>query len=121
VVPVAPLHQAVAEMAVNAALHDGRFTPVSFGELQDIAIEISVLSPMTLCPDQSRIKIGTHGLMIQKGGRSGLLLPQVPVEWNWDRRQFLEQVCRKAGLPANAYLDKDARLMWFTAVVFHEK
>jgi hypothetical protein len=121
VTPQVPLYQAVADMAVNAAVRDPRFPPVTRDELRKLRIEISVLSPLAPCPDPQSVQVGKHGLVIQKGGRSGLLLPQVPVEWGWDRRQFLEQVCRKAGLPPNAYREPDAVLMTFTAVVFHEK
>ncbi len=121
VTPQVPLYQAVADMAVNAAARDPRFPPVSRDELSKIRVEISVLSPLAPCPDPQTVQVGKHGLVIQKGGRSGLLLPQVPVEWGWDRRQFLEQICRKAGLPVNAYREPDAVLLTFTAVVFHEK
>jgi len=121
VTPQVPLYQAVADMAVNAAVRDPRFPPVTKDELRKLRIEISVLSPLAPCPDPQTVQVGKHGLVIQKSGRSGLLLPQVPVEWGWDRRQFLEQVCRKAGLSAGAYREPDAVLMTFTAVVFHEK
>ncbi|NLI47595.1 MAG: AmmeMemoRadiSam system protein B [Acidobacteria bacterium] len=121
VTPQVPLYQAVADMAVNAAVRDPRFPPVTRDELRKLRIEISVLSPLAPCPDPQTVQVGKHGLVIQKSGRSGLLLPQVPVEWGWDRRQFLEQVCRKAGLPAGAYREPDAVLMTFTAVVFNEK
>lgn len=120
VVPVVPLYQAVEEMAINAAVHDYRFPPVVVDELKEIQIEISVLSPLALCKDLNAIRVGQHGLFIQRGGRSGLLLPQVAVEWGWDRQTFLEQVCRKAGLPEDAYKQSDAVLQTFMAEVFHE-
>jgi AmmeMemoRadiSam system protein B/AmmeMemoRadiSam system protein A len=121
VLAVAPLYRAVSEMAVNAAVRDPRFRPVQWTELKDIAIEISVLSPLSPCTDFRKVKVGKHGLLIRQGGRSGLLLPQVPVEWGWDRDEFLRQVCHKAGLPPDAYKAADAELFTFTAEVFHEK
>jgi len=121
VVAVKPLYQAVMEMAVNAAVRDRRFIPVTKNELKDIDIEISVLSPLSPCDDLKKIQIGKHGLIIQKDGRSGLLLPQVPVELGWDRKEFLKQVCRKAGLKSSAYHEPGAVLFTFTAEVFHEE
>ncbi len=120
VLAVKPLYQAVSEMAVNAAVHDPRFYPVKKEELKDLRIEISVLSPLAACPDYRKVQVGKHGLLIRQGGRSGLLLPQVPVEWGWNRDEFLRQVCHKAGLPPDAYKAADAELFTFAAEVFHE-
>jgi uncharacterized protein (TIGR00296 family) len=66
------------------------------------------------------IEIGVHGLVIEKGYSTGLLLPQVPVEQGWDRDMYLEGLCRKAGLPSGAWMDDDAELSWFTANVFSD-
>lgn len=118
---VKPLHEAVTEMAVNAATRDPRFPPVTERELRDIRIEISVLSPLSPCPDFRAVKIGVHGLVLKKGANQGLFLPQVPVEWKWNLTQYLEQLCHKAGLPPNAYKEPGALLFTFTAEVFHEK
>jgi len=113
-----PLYRTVADMARCAAFEDPRFAPVSLDEYEELELEISILSPITPCPDPMLVEVGRHGLMIRKGGRSGLLLPQVPLEWGWDREAFLRGVCRKAGLPSDACADPTASLSWFEAVVF---
>jgi AmmeMemoRadiSam system protein B/AmmeMemoRadiSam system protein A len=118
---VKPLFQAVSDMAVAASTEDPRFPPVTAGELDKIDIEITVLSPLRALPSPDSVVVGKHGLMIRKGYRSGLLLPQVPVEQCWDRDQFLANTCLKAGLPPNAYKEKDANLFCFTGQVFGEK
>lgn len=120
IVPLKPLYEAVIEMAVNAAVRDPRFKPVTARELSDLEIEISVLSPLERCTDLNRITIGRDGLYIRKGNYAGLLLPQVATEWHWDRKEFLRRVCEKAGLPPHAYIDPEAVLYTFTAEVFHE-
>jgi len=118
---VKPLRQTVAEMAVQAALHDPRFEPVTARELPDLDIEISVLSPLEEVTDVSRIEVGRHGLVIQDGVRSGLLLPQVATEYGWDRETFLDHTCLKAGLPAGSWKRKGVVILMFTAEVFGEK
>jgi AmmeMemoRadiSam system protein A len=116
VLPIKPLNVAVAETARGAAFDDSRFSPVTLDEARELQVSLSVLSPPQLIqPDQ--IEIGRHGLLITLGPYRGLLLPQVPVEHEWDRRTFLEQTCRKAGLPPNAW-QMDAKLEAFTAEVF---
>lgn len=112
-----PLYVTVGEMAEAAAFHDSRFQPLTLPEFQDIEIEISVMGPITPCPDPTRIVIGRHGLIMRKGDRQGLLLPQVPVEWEWDRETFLAQTCRKAGLPPDAWHDPDTEIYWFEAYI----
>ncbi|HTW91447.1 MAG TPA: AmmeMemoRadiSam system protein B [bacterium] len=119
--PVKPLYQAVSDMAVAASTEDPRFPPVEVGELGKIDIEITVLSPLRPLPSLDSVIVGKHGLVIRKGFRSGLLLPQVPVEQGWNREQFLCNTCLKAGLPPSAYKDKDAQLFCFTGQVFNEK
>jgi AmmeMemoRadiSam system protein B/AmmeMemoRadiSam system protein A len=118
---VKPLYQAVSDMAVAASTEDPRFPPVGPEELDEIEIEITVLSPLQPLSSPDSVVVGKHGLVIRKGYRSGLLLPQVPVEQCWDREQFLANTCLKAGLPPSAYKDKDARLFCFTGQVFGEK
>jgi AmmeMemoRadiSam system protein A len=113
-----PLVETVARMARAAALEDPRFTPVGPDELEAIDVEISALTPMTPLRSPEDIEVGRHGLMIRHAGRSGLLLPQVPVEWGWDREDFLVHVCRKAGLPDDAW--RSAELLTFEAEVFGE-
>jgi AmmeMemoRadiSam system protein B/AmmeMemoRadiSam system protein A len=117
--PVMPLVRGVVEAAIYAAARDVRFEPVSKAELRSLQYEISVLTPLADVPDPNLVKVGKHGLVIEMNGRKGLLLPQVPVEYGWDRRTFLEQVCLKAGLPPDAW-KKGAKLKSFEAIVFHE-
>lgn len=117
--PVLPLYQSVIQAAIFAASRDPRFPPVSPSELPDLEIEISVLGPLVHLDAPRHIKIGTHGLLIEKNGARGLLLPQVPVENGWSRSTFLQQTCRKAGLSPDAW-ESGARLYTFEAIVFHE-
>ncbi len=116
---IRPLAETVQEMALAAAFDDPRFQPVKKEELSLIDIEISVISPMERISDVSEIVVGTHGLYISQGFRSGLLLPQVAPEQGWDRDAFLDGVCRKAGLPSGAW-QRGAVLSIFTAEIFHE-
>lgn len=116
---VDPLWRTVREATVRAASADPRFEPLRDGELDDVIVEISVLSPMARTePDQ--VKMGTHGLCIQAEGRTGLLLPQVALEWGWDRERFLRAVCEKAGLSPDHWGRPDVELYTFTAQVFCE-
>jgi AmmeMemoRadiSam system protein A len=118
VLPAGSLYQTVAETAHAAAFDDPRFQPVTEDEAPHLTIEISVLSvPRPIRPDE--VEVGKHGLIVTAGARRGLLLPQVPVEWEWDRETFLEQTCVKAGLPPDAWL-RGAELLAFTAEVFGE-
>ena len=116
VIPVHPLYQTVAETAQAAAFDDPRFQPVTDEEAPHLKIEISVLSPLRpIRPEE--VVTGVHGLIVTKGGHRGLLLPQVPVEWHWDRETFLSQTCLKAGLPPDAWM-QNIDLQAFTAEVF---
>jgi len=115
-----PLIETVRTMAREAAFSDPRFPPLKKEELPRCHIEISALSPMTLCNDPWKVKVGVHGLYIRRGGRSGVLLPQVPVEQGWNLKQYLDYICVKAGLPPLSYEAPDADLLTFTAVVFGE-
>jgi AmmeMemoRadiSam system protein A len=116
---VAPLFKVVQECAVAAATEDPRFPPVSARELPSLRVEISVLTPLfPIRPEE--VEVGRHGLMVARGGMRGLLLPQVPVEWGWDRETFLDQACVKAGLPPSAWRH-GATLRAFTAEVFAEE
>ena len=116
---VAPLVRTVAECAAAAALQDPRFPPVSSAELGSLNIEVSVLSPLVDI-DPGEIEMGRHGLLISSGLRRGLLLPQVPLEWGWDRWRFLEETCLKAGLPKDAW-QHGARVQGFTTQIFSER
>jgi MEMO1 family protein len=115
-----PLAETVRDVAVLAALQDPRFRPVAASELPQLQYEVSVLSPLLRVTDISQIKVGEHGLLIKKGISRGLLLPQVAPEQHWDRDTFLDQTARKAGLPSNAWRDKDSDLFMFRALVFGE-
>jgi len=115
-----PLQQTVRIMAKEAAFGDPRFPPLRSDELDQCHIEISVLSPMSVCPDAMQVKVGVHGLYLIKGGYSGVLLPQVPLEQGWNLEQYLEYICIKSGLPAGSYNSPDAVLYTFTAEVFGE-
>ncbi len=118
VLPVQSLYATVAEAARAAAVDDPRFAPVTPAEAPHLKIEISVLSPLQpIRPEE--IVIGQHGLVVTQGNRRGLLLPQVPVEWEWDRDTFLAQTCLKAGLSPDAW-QHGAQLQGFTAEVFGE-
>ena len=117
--PRQPLGEAVIDMAGAAALRDPRFPPVTPQELSNLHLEISVLSPLRRITDVEEIEFGVHGLYLRKEERAGLLLPQVPLAWGWDREEFLEHTCFKAGLPADAWRT-GAAIEVFTAQVFGE-
>jgi AmmeMemoRadiSam system protein A len=119
VLPVNSVYRAVAETARAAALEDTRFQPVTREEAPSLEIEISILSPPKPIPADA-VEIGRHGLLISLAGHRGLLLPQVPVEHHWDRLTFLEQTCRKAGLPLDAW-QRGATIEGFTAEVFRDE
>jgi len=111
------LARIVARCAVAAATEDPRFSPIEPSELEEVSIELSVLGPLEPIVDVDVIQIGRHGLVIEDGWRRGLLLPQVAVEWKWDRDQFLAHTCRKAGLAPHAW-KRGSRLWVFEAEVF---
>ena len=109
----------VAHMAVQAATQDPRFSPMITSDLNKVDIEISVLSELSFI-DPSDVQVGRHGLLLSKGSRRGLLLPQVPEQYGWSREQYLEQLCLTAGLPDKAWKEEDCSLQMFTADVFSE-
>jgi AmmeMemoRadiSam system protein A len=119
VFPTQSLYQTVAETARAAAFDDPRFEPVSLAEALTVTIEISVLSPLRPVAAED-VLLGQHGLVVTQGSRRGLLLPQVPIEWDWDRETFLAQTCLKAGLDPDAWRH-GAELQAFTAEVFGEE
>jgi AmmeMemoRadiSam system protein A len=118
---IKPLWQAVRDLAVEASAHDPRFPPVRPREVEEIDVEISVLSPLEQVRGPNDVEIGTHGLLLRSRGRSGLLLPQVATEHAWDAPKFLEQTCWKAGLPLDEWQSPHAELYRFGAEVFGEK
>jgi AmmeMemoRadiSam system protein B/AmmeMemoRadiSam system protein A len=120
IAPLEPLIDTVRDVAAYAASRDPRFPPVTAAELGELQYEVSVLSPLRRVLDVLDIKVGQHGLLMKKGNHEGVLLPQVPGEFGWDRKAFLEETARKAGLPASAWKDDDTDIFMFTAVVFGE-
>ena len=121
IIAAKPLYETVKEVAKSAALNDPRFTALSEEELKDIDLEISVLTPLKRSHNVEEIVVGKHGLYMRRGFNSGILLPQVPTEYGWDRETFLEHTCMKAGLPKDAWKDKSTEIYTFTAEVFSEK
>ena len=125
--PTNPLVEAVIDAAVSAATQDPRFEPLTPKELDSIVFEVSVLTPpeevVVDNPQEylNNIKVGEHGLIVEKGFRKGLLLPQVPVEWGWCEEEFLCQCSVKAGLPPDSWLTKGAKIYRFSAIVFEEE
>ncbi len=107
------LGEAVARAAQLAAFEDGRFDPVTAGELDSLVLDISILSPLVPIAPEA-VEVGRHGLMIRHAGCSGLLLPLVPVQFGWDREEYLRHLCGKAGLPEDAWQNREAELLAFT-------
>ncbi len=113
------LAEVVAQCAIGAALRDTRFRPVEAAELDRMSIEISVLSELRAIA-QDALEAGTHGVMVCRGERRGLLLPQVAAERGWSVERFLEETCQKAGLEASAWRDSQTQILGFTAEIFSE-
>ena len=119
--PTHPLYETVIEMTQSAASQDYRFPPVSQSELPDICIDISALSPLEPVQDPLSLKVGEHGLHVECKEKRGVLLPQVAMEYGWDEKTFLRQVCQKADLPEDAWKWPETNLSSFTALVIEEK
>ena len=124
--PVHPLAQAVIESSIESATQDPRFPRVTSRELEDIVVEVSILTPPELVEAQNpsdypkHIRVGRDGLIIERGFVKGLLLPQVPVEWGWDEEEFLCQCCVKAGLTPEMWCVKGTKVYKFQAIIFKE-
>ncbi|MDY9922217.1 TIGR00296 family protein [Methanobacterium sp.] len=124
--PVKPLAQAVVEVAISAATQDPRFPPVTATELEEIQVEVSVLTKPELVEVRKpaeyleKVEVGRDGLIVEKGMYRGLLLPQVPVEWNWDIGDFLANTCIKAGLSPDCWLEEGVKLYSFQSQIFSE-
>ncbi|MCG7844546.1 MAG: TIGR00296 family protein [Methanomassiliicoccales archaeon] len=124
--PIFPLAEAILRSA-QGACHDPRFPPLRPEELDQVVIEVSVLTPPeelkvdTRQAMPERIVIGRDGLIMERGFYRGLLLPQVPLEWGWDANTFLEQACIKAGMTPDMWLDRRTKVFTFQAEVFHEE
>ncbi len=113
-----PLYINVARMAHAAAFQDSRFPPLTQDEWPSIEISISVLGPLSPCPDINQINIGQHGLMLRLGNKSGVFLPKVPVEQGWDLNAYLANLCHKAGLSPDSLHNPDAKLFWYETLAF---
>jgi len=117
--PYKPLSETIVDVAISAATQDYRFSPLTYEELQEAKIEISVLSLPELIKDVKQIEVGRHGIIITKGPNKGLLLPQVPLEYDWDLETYLRHGCLKAGLDENEW-KKGVQIEVFEAQVFSE-
>lgn len=115
-----PLFETVVEAAKHSAFGDPRFSELSRDEVEEITIEISVLSPFELIKSYDEIEVGKHGLLLDEGGRA-VLLPQVATEQNYNRAQFLTALCHKAGLYGNYWKERMLNIKVFTALVFSEE
>jgi AmmeMemoRadiSam system protein A len=118
--PVKPLHETIFEMAIAAATQDYRFPPITLDDLARTEIEISVLTVPRPVKDAEEVEVGKHGIIVSKGFSKGLLLPQVPLEYGWDRETFLRHGCLKAGLDEDEWR-KGAKIEVFEAQVFSER
>ncbi|MEM3383741.1 MAG: TIGR00296 family protein [Nitrososphaerales archaeon] len=124
--PDKPLLEAIIDAGIAAAVEDPRFEPLSVKELNEIIIEVSILTPPELIVVKSpkeypyKVKIGEDGLIFRWIGGSGLLLPQVPVEYNWDVEEFLSYTCMKAGASPDAWLLPNVKIYKFQAIIFEE-
>ena len=123
--PHLALEQAVRDASLAAAKEDPRFPPVRADELGKIRIEVTILTVPELlhaapCERTAAVMIGRHGLIARGYGRSGLLLPQVPVEWGWNSREFLDHTCLKAGLPAGCWMESGVEIYTFEGQIFRE-
>lgn len=116
-----PVFKTVCDAAIQAAVHDPRFSPLREDELKIISIEISILSEPFLLNSYDEIELGKHGLILEERGRRGLLLPQVPIEHKMNKEEYLEAICQKSGLTRNYWREKELKLKGFTATVFSEK
>ena len=118
--PSSVLREVVMEMTEAAATRDRRVAPVRAAELDQIHIDISVLSPLQRSDDPLTLEIGKHGLHVERDQKRGVLLPQVAVEYGWDMATFLEQTCVKADLPKEAWRWRDTAVCAFTALIIEE-
>ena len=117
--PRHPLIQAVAKTAISSAVDDTRFPYLKVDELPDLFIEINVLSPLAPSKPEN-VEIGKHGLMINKGSKGALFLPEVAVSNGWDFHTFLDELCRKADLPEGSWQDREAKLYVFESEAWSE-
>jgi AmmeMemoRadiSam system protein A len=116
-----PVWLNVRDAAVAAAQDDPRFMPVQEAEVPALDLEISVLEPPVELPDPAGFVVGRHGIVVERGLRRGLLLPQVATEQGWDAEEMLDAVCRKAGLPGDAWRDPETKLYVFESTCFGDE
>lgn len=124
--PTKALGAAIIEAAISSATNDPRFPPMSLDEFEEVVVEITVLTPPEKLEGShsefpSKVEVGKHGLIVKSGFASGLLLPQVATENNWDAKKFLDMTCWKAGLPESCWQDEDKEMYCFEGQVFTEK
>jgi len=125
--PDKKLYDALVDAAISAATEDPRFPPVTAKELEEITFEVTVLTPPEVIhvsdtkECSSQIKVGRDGLIVKRGFNSGLLLPQVPIEYRWTEEEFLSHTCEKAGLSKDCWKDKETQVQKFEGVVFKEE
>jgi len=126
ILPILPLAEATVNAAIAAATRDPRFSPLTLQELSQVIFEVSVVSQLELLQVSDprdypkQIKVGLHGIMIEKGLVKSVLLPQIAVEYEWNEKTFLNQACIKIGLPPDAWLLADLKVYRFTAQIFAE-
>ena len=124
--PIQPLVRSLTDAAISAATRDPRFTPVTAKEMNNIVVEVSLLTPPELIKAKKitgimeEVQVGRDGLIVEKGPFRGLLLPQVPMERSWETEEFLQHTCIKAGLPPDTWMDKDTKIYRFQAEIFSE-
>ncbi len=127
VLPIKPLIDAVIDVAIAAATEDPRFPPITFDEMSKIIVEVTILTPPEKIdvsdPNEylTKIKIGRDGLLLRYGSIYGTLLPQVPVEYNWNVKEFLDNLCLKAGLPLKCWKNLDVEIYSYQAAIWKEK
>ena len=125
--PNQQLAEGIVDAAIAAATEDPRFDKVTTSELDDVTFEITILTPpveiRVNAPDEyfEQIKIGRDGLIVKHDYTSGILLPQVPVEYGWTVKAFLEHVCEKAGLPQNSWTENHTQIFKFEGIIFKEE
>ncbi len=125
--PVYPLYEATIKAAIASATEDPRFPPVKYEEMNNLIVEVTVLSPKELIKVRTpkdylkKIEIGRHGLILEYGFYKGVLLPQVPVEYGWSVDEFLSHLCLKAGLPPDCWFEKNVKIYKFEAKIFAEE
>ena len=125
--PIKKLSNAIIDAAIAAATEDPRFPPINVDEIDQIIFEVTVLSPPAEINVKnyqdylSMIKIGRDGLIVESNYKSGLLLPQVPIEYKWNVKEFLEHTCEKAGLDKHAWMDNDTKISKFEGIIFKEE